>query len=140
MDTSTPLTLTTWLAELSRRGFDVLGAHAVPVQLWLRAPGGRDVLHFLARGTRLTLRRYDAGDLTALILRSACDCEEHRTAGAGVRQVLAPGAVATAEAGFDGAAELGWRSYEAGLAGVPFAAEVFAGLLAEIEGAQRAVA
>ena len=129
---STTFTFTDWVVDLSRRGFEVLGAsHAVPIQLWMRGPGDA-VLHFLARGTRLTLRRYDARDLTALILRSSCDCEEHRTAGAGVRTVLAPGAVPVAEAVFDGAAELGWRSFEAGRVEVAFAAEVLLDLLPEV--------
>ena len=70
----------TWTAALSARGWTVLSpSHAVPVQLWLRS--GDTVLHLLAQGTRVVLRRYAGSDLTALILRSACDCEEHRTAG-----------------------------------------------------------
>lgn len=126
------LTFAQWIAALSREGYGVLAAsHAVPVQLWLQTGDGA-VLHFLARGTRLTLRAYDEADLTALILRSECDCEEHRTAGAGVRTVLTPGAVPTAETAFDGATELGWTSVEAGLVDIAFAAEVFAALREEI--------
>ena len=129
---ATTLSFTDWVADLARHGFEVLAAtHAVPIQLWLRTADGA-ALHFLARGTRLTLRRYDERDLAALILRAACDCEEHRTAGAGVRTVLVPGAVPVAEAVFDGAAELGWRGYEAGRVDVWFAAEVFTGLLPEV--------
>jgi hypothetical protein len=121
----TSLTFTTWVAALSARGHSVLAAsHAVPVQLWLRRHDGT-VLHFLARGTRVTLRAYDAGSLTSLVLRSECDCEEHRTAGAGARTVLAPGAVPTAEVVFDGAETLGWTGYEAGLLDVGTAAEMF---------------
>jgi hypothetical protein len=123
------LTFSTWTAALRRRGFVVLPAsHAVPVQLWLTTPDGC-ALHFLARGTRLTLRRYAATDLAALVLRSECDCEEHRTAGAAVRTVLATGAAPAAEAVFDGAGRRGWRGYEAGLLGVAAAAEIFEELL-----------
>ena len=87
------LTFATWVADLSARGHTVLAAtHAVPIQLWLREPGEPgSVLHFLARGTTVTLRRYAPTDLTTLLLRSECDCEEHRTAGAGTRTVLIGG-------------------------------------------------
>ena len=139
MDTS-PLTFSTWTAALRRRGFVVLPAsHAVPVQLWLTTPDGR-ALHFLARGTRLTLRRYAATDLAALVLRSECDCEEHRTAGAAVRTVLARGAAPAAEAVFDGMERRGWRGYEAGLLGVAAAAEIFEELLDTLAGNEQAQA
>ncbi len=134
------LTFSTWTAALRRRGFVVLPAsHAVPVQLWLTTPDGC-ALHFLARGTRLTLRRYAATDLAALVLRSECDCEEHRTAGAAVRTVLATGAAPAAEAVFDGADRRGWRGYEAGLLGVAAAAEIFEELLDTLAVSERAQA
>ena len=128
------LTFATWVADLSARGHAVLAAsHAVPVQLWLREPGDHGtVLHYLARGTRVTLRRYAATDLTALVLRAECDCEEHRTAGAGSRTVLNPGAAAAAEVVFDGARELGWRGYEAGLLDIAGAAAMFDSMLEEL--------
>ncbi len=121
------LTFATWVADLSARGHAVLAAsHAVPVQLWLREPGDHGtVLHYLARGTRVTLRRYAATDLTALVLRAECDCEEHRTAGAGSRTVLTPGATPVAEVVLDGAKEFGWSGAEAGLMDVATAAELF---------------
>lgn len=121
------LTFATWVADLSARGHAVLAAsHAVPVQLWLREPGDHGtVLHYLARGTRVTLRRYAATDLTALVLRAECDCEEHRTAGAGSRTVLTPGATPVAEVVLDGATEFGWSGAEAGLMDVATAAELF---------------
>lgn len=130
------LTFATWVADLSARGYAVLAAsHAVPVQLWLREPGERgSVLHFLARGTTVTLRRYDATGLTTLVLRSECDCEEHRTAGAGSRTVLTPGAVPVDEVVLDGAEAFGWTGIEAGLLDVPSAAELFAELRLELEG------
>lgn len=131
MDTS-PLTFGAWISGLTARGFTVLpSSHAVPVQLWLRDDSGR-VLHFLARGTRLSLREYLASDLTGMILRSECDCAEHRTAGAGRRTVLVPGATPVAEATFDGERVLGWSSIEAGLLDVPSAALWFDRLFGEL--------
>ncbi|MGZ5417354.1 MAG: hypothetical protein ACXWDI_09260 [Nocardioides sp.] len=137
MDTP-DLTFPTWTTDLSRRGFGVLAAsHAVPVQLWLVTPDD-SILHLLARGTRVTLRAHAATDLTAMVLRSECDCEEHRTAGAGVRTVLAPGAQPLAEVVFDGAAERGWRGCEAGLLDVAAAAAIFESLLAALDAAEGA--
>ena len=78
---TTPLTFRTWTAALSARGWTVLSpSHAVPVQLWLApvtpcctcSPGA----------PAWCSARYAASDLTSLLLRSACDCAEHRTAGA----------------------------------------------------------
>ena len=127
-----PSAFAAWVSTLSARGFSVLAAsHAVPVQLWLRTADG-SVLHFLARGTRVTLRRYAGSDLTTLVLRSECDCEEHRTAGAGSRTVLNPGAAAAAEVVFDGAREFGWRGYEAGLLDIAGAAAMFDSMLEEL--------
>ncbi len=119
------------------RAFAVLSpGHAVPVELWTRPPGDPgSVLHLRARGTRVVLRRYAASDLATLVLRAECDCAEHRTAGAGARTVLVPGAAAAAEAEYDGAARHGWRSHEAGLLGVATAARVFEELLAELPAA-----
>jgi hypothetical protein len=128
------LTFAAWVAALSARGHAVLAAsHAVPIQLWLRRHDGT-VLHFLARGTRVTLRQYDAGSLTSLVLRSECDCEEHRTAGAGARTVLTPGAVPVDEVVFDGAQALGWSGYEAGLLDLGTAAEMFEEMSAQLTG------
>ena len=66
------------------------------------------------------------------MLRAECDCEEHRTAGAGSRTVLTPGAVPAAEVVFDGAAELGWSGIEAGRLDVPTAAAMFDEMLAQL--------
>ena len=128
----TPLTFATWTAALTARGYTVLpSSHAVPIELWLRTPRN-EVLHLRARGVRVTLRRYTAGALAGLILRSECDCEEHRTAGATTRTTLMPGSVPLAEAVYDGAAEAGWVGYEAGLLDVPSAAALFDSLLSEL--------
>lgn len=114
-----------WTTALTERGLSVLASsHAVPVQLWAREPG-HGVLHFTARGTTVALRRYRANDLTGLILRAECDCAEHRTAGAGQRTVLVPGAVPLAERVVDGRVEFGWGGIEAGLLDVPSAAVLF---------------
>jgi hypothetical protein len=113
-----PLTFAGWTRALSARGYGVLPAsHAVPVSLWLRddeAADGR-VLHFAARGTRLRLAVYRPSDLTTLILRAACDCEEHRQAGATGRVVLNPGAEPVEVHELDGAKVFGWRGHEAAL-------------------------
>jgi hypothetical protein len=130
------LTYAAWTAALSAEGFTVLGSsHPVPVQLWLRRGTGPDaeVLHLAARGTRVTLRRYAGSDLATLLLRAECDCAEHRAAGAAARTVLVTGARPRAEAVFDGAAELGWRGYRAGLLDVPGAAALLTRLRAELE-------
>ncbi len=130
--TISPLTFTAWTATLAADGYTVLpSSHAVPVQLWLRDGDGQ-VLHFLARGTRITLRSYRPSDLTGLILRSECDCAEHRTAGAAQRTVLVPGAVPLAESAVDGRRDFGWRGIEAGLLDVPSAAAILDRLLAEL--------
>jgi hypothetical protein len=80
----------------------------------------------------VVLRRYTAAALAGLILRSQCDCEEHRTAGAAARTALVPGAVPLAEAVYDGAQELGWVGYQAGLLDVPSAAVLLDRLLPEV--------
>ncbi|HET7690555.1 MAG TPA: hypothetical protein VFK41_09265 [Nocardioidaceae bacterium] len=133
----TPLTFAAWSSSLTQRGFTVLpSSHAVPIELWLRTPFdgplGNEVLHLRARGTRVTLRRFSATALAGLILRSECDCEEHRTAGATTRTSLVPGAQPLAEVVYDGAADLGWVGYQAGLLDVPSASVLFDRLLAEI--------
>ena len=123
-----PFTFASWTRALSARGFDVLPAsHAVPVSLWLRdaspepgdGPGeGNDlgrVLHYSARGTRLRLAAYRPSDLTTLILRAACDCAEHRQAGATGRIALNPGAEPLEVHELDGARVFGWRGHEAAL-------------------------
>ena len=129
--TKPTLTFAAWTRALTVRGLSVLpSSHAVPVQLWVRDDPG--VLHFAARGTRVWLRRYDASDLTGLILRSECDCEEHRSAGAAQRTVLRPGAVPVAERVIEGLTQFGWTGIEAGLLDVPTAAALFDRLLSDL--------
>ena len=126
---------TRWTRALTARGYAVLpSSHAVPVSLWLREGDPLDgrVLHFGARGTRLRLSVYEPSDLTTLILRAACDCEEHRQAGAAGRVVLNPGAVAVEVHELDGAAVFGWRGHEAALLPVQAAAGVFESLVAHV--------
>jgi hypothetical protein len=127
-----PITFAAWTTALTARGFTVLpSSHAVPIELWLRTRRN-EVLHLRARGTSVTLRRYPAAALAGLILRSECDCEEHRRAGATTRTTLMPGAVALSEAVYDGADELGWVGYQAGLLDVASAAVLFDRLLPEV--------
>jgi hypothetical protein len=127
-----PRTFAAWTDRLRADGFAVLPqSHVVPVDLWLRERSGR-VLHLRARGTRVVLRAYDASDLTTVLLRSECDCTEHRTAGAAGRSVLNPGAVPVAEVDYDGAAEAGWTGVEAGLLRVDVASGILVLLLARL--------
>jgi hypothetical protein len=124
--------LTSGAADLARHGLTVLPAsHAVPVLLWLRTAGD-DVLLVTARGTRIALNAYRSSDLTAVLLRSECNCPEHRRAGAAWRTVLRPGAEPWHEARLDGADRHGWRGYEAGLLTVaeamPYVLELLAGV------------
>ena len=108
---------TSWTDVTHRLGIRVLPhSRFVPVDAWLhdpRSPGR--VLRLVARGTRVRLTAYDRGDLTTLLLRAECDCEEHRTAGASGRPALAPGSLPLAEAVYDGAARAGWSGVRAGL-------------------------
>ncbi len=110
--------LRAWSRALHARGLRVLPqSTAVPVEVWLRdeRTGQDDLLHLRARGTTVALTRYDAQDLAAVILRSECDCESHRTAGAAIRPTLVPGARPVARAVYDGRREAGWTGVEAGL-------------------------
>ena len=129
------LTFASWTRALSARGFGVLpSSHAVPVSLWLRDgdPVSGRVLHFGARGTRLRLAVYRPSDLTTMILRAECDCEEHRQAGATGRIVLNPGAAPLEVHELEGASVFGWRGHEAALLSLQEAAGVFESLLARL--------
>ncbi len=125
------LTFASWTRALSARGYGVLPtSHAVPVSLWLRDDDR--VLHFAARGTRLRLVAYRPTDLTTLILRAACDCAEHRQAGATGRVVLNPGAEPLEVHELDGAEVFGWVGHEAALLPLQEAAGILESLLARL--------
>ncbi len=129
------LTFASWTRALSARGYGVLPpSHAVPVSLWLRDgdPLTGRVLHFAARGTRLRLVAYRPTDLTTMILRAACDCAEHREAGATGRVVLNPGAEPLEVHDFDGAKVFGWVGHEAALLPLQEAAGILESLLARL--------
>ncbi len=133
-----PLTFAGWTRALSARGYGVLPAsHAVPVSLWLRdeAADGSRVLHFSARGTRLRLAAYRPADLTTLLLRAACDCEEHRQAGATGRVALNPGAEPLEVHELDGGRVFGWVGHEAALLPLQEAAGVLESLLPRLTSA-----
>ena len=114
MTNSTPGAWKAALADLHLR--ELPQSSYVPVDAWLvdlLVPGR--LLRLQARGTKVRLSAYDAADLTTMLVRAECDCEQHRQAGAAGRPALRPGAVPTAEAVYDGAVEAGWRGVEAGL-------------------------
>jgi hypothetical protein len=105
----------------------------VPVDAWLvdqRAP--TRLLHLVARGTRVRLSVHDRSDLTTMLVRAECDCEEHRLAGAAGRLTLRPGAAPLAETVFDGAARAGWTGIAAGRLRPDEVAPVLAELLAAV--------
>ena len=104
-----------WHDVVTRRGLRVLPlSTVVPVDVWLADPRVPSrVMRLLARGTTVRLLRYDSSDLSALLLRSECDCEEHRLAGAAGRLALRPGAEPLEEVSYDGAARHGWTGVAA---------------------------
>ena len=141
-----PLTFAGWTRALSARGYGVLPAsHAVPVSLWLRDAGSDDdatdgrVLHYSARGTRLRLAVYRPSDLTTLLLRAACDCAEHRQAGATGRVALNPGAEPVEVHELDGARVFGWRGHEAALLPLHETAGILESLLPRLTPRRRPV-
>ena len=94
-----PLTFAGWTRALTARGYDVLPAsHAVPVSLWLRddsdrrRPARAGCCTSPPAAPGCASPSYRPTDLTTLMLRAACDCAEHRQAGATGRVVLNPGA------------------------------------------------
>ena len=129
------LTFARWTRALSARGYRVLPtSHAVPVSLWLRDgdPLTGRVLHFVARGARLRFVAYLPTDLTTLILRAACDCAEHREAGATGRVTLNPGTEPFEVHELDGAEVFGWTGHEAALLPLQEVAGILESLLARL--------
>lgn len=123
--------LDTWSPRLAARGLVVLPqSHLVPVDVWLRRTADGTLLHLTGRGTTLRLRTYADSDLTVMLLRSECDCQSHREAGATHRVVLRPGAAPATEVAYDGAALHGWTGVEAARLGVAALAPVLDRLLA----------
>lgn len=124
-----------WTDVLSARGLRVIPpSHLVPIDVWLvsaRRPSR--VLRVTARGTRVRLRVHDRSDLTTLLVRAECDCEEHRQAGAAGRPALRPGAAPAVELVHDGAARAGWTGVAAGLLRPDQAAPVIEELLRTLE-------
>lgn len=123
-----------WTHALAARGFRVLPpSHPVPVELWAVLPGG-DVVHFRCRGTTATLARYDGDDVRTITPTDGCPCDCAARAGAGTttpRVLARPGVRPREVRHFDGRAQRGWTSYEAGLLTVAEAAELFDHLLGE---------
>lgn len=123
-----------WTDVLSSRGLRALPhSRFVPLDVWLVDP--RDpsqLLHLLARGTRVRLAAYDRSDLTTLLLRAECDCEEHRLAGASGRPALRPGVAPVVEAVYDGAERAGWTGVAAGLLRPDDAAPILDDLYVEL--------
>ncbi len=123
-----------WHDALSRLGLRVLPHSSfVPIDVWLTDPRQPSlVLRLLARGTTVRLQAYDHDDLTALLLRSECDCEDHRLAGAAGRLALRPGATPVDEISYDGAGRRGWTGVAAALLGrdavAPILEELWCGI------------
>jgi hypothetical protein len=136
---------TSWAHVLSAHDLRVLPrTQLVPIDAWLADPRTpARLLRLLARGTTVRLMAYDRSDLTTLLLRAECDCEEHRLAGAAGRSALRPDASPVAEVVFDGAERAGWTGVEAGLLrpdGVAPVLDELLGALAATTGSEAAVA
>lgn len=136
----TTLLTTSWAHVLERHGLRVLPhSHFVPLDVWLVHPQApRQLWRLLARGTSVRLTSYDRSDLTTLLLRAECDCEEHRLAGASGRPVLAPGTTPLAEAVYDGSSRAGWTGVRAGLLRRDEAAPILDELWADLADRSRA--
>ncbi|GAB3432519.1 hypothetical protein [Flindersiella endophytica] len=125
-----------WARALSARGLQVVPpSHQVPVVLWALLPDG-GALHFQCRGTTVTLSIYAESALMLLEPESLCGCGCGMIAKApatpprlALRDAVGPDQTAV----FDGAAERGWRTVEAGRLRVDEAAELFEQLLAKLQ-------
>ena len=114
---TTTVTIPSWGDVLAAHGLRALPqSQFVPVDAWLADPRSPSrVLRLTARGTRVRLTAYERSDLTTMLVRAECDCEEHRQAGAAGRVSLRPGAAPVADVVYDGADRAGWTGVAAGL-------------------------
>lgn len=137
---ATTVTTPSWADVLAAHGLRVLPqSQFVPIDAWLtdlRSPSR--ILRLTARGTRVRLRAYDRSDLTTMLVRAECDCEEHRQAGAAGRASLRPGAAPVAEVVYDGAQRAGWTGVAAGLMRAEEVAPVLDALLRDLAEVDRA--
>lgn len=124
-----------WARALSARGLQVVPpSHQVPVVLWALLPDG-GALHFQCRGTTVSLSIYAESALVLLEPESVCGCGCGMIAKAPAtppRLALRDGTSPDQTAVYDGAAERGWRTVEAGRLRVSEAAELFEQLLAQL--------
>jgi hypothetical protein len=124
-----------WARALSARGLQVVPpSHQVPVMLWALLPDG-GALHFQCRGTTVTLSTYAESALVLVEPEPVCGCGCGMIAKAPrapPRLALRDSARPDQTAIFDGAAERGWRTVEAGRLRVAEAAEIFEDLLARL--------
>lgn len=130
-----------WTRHLTARGLRILApSHPVPVELWAVLPAG-DVVHFRCRGTGASLERYAAADVGTVVPADGCDCgcAHHVTGAVTTRVQPRPAARPREVRRYDGRAERGWTSYEAGLLSVADAAELFDDLLDALSGEVPAV-
>ncbi|MET9023601.1 hypothetical protein ABZV93_26880 [Actinopolymorpha sp. NPDC004070] len=124
-----------WTRTLFDRGLRVVPpSHPAPVRLWALLPAG-GLLHFRCHGTTVDLERYAEGDFLFADPAPRCDCGcgEHLPAPqAPPRLVLRTHTQPADGVRYDGAAEQGWRGFEAGLLTVDAAAEVFNRLVTDL--------
>lgn len=120
-----------WTRTLADRGLRVIApSHPAPIELWAELPGG-DIVHFRCRGTGASLTRYAADDIVSVVPADDCACGCGRRTGPATvaRAITRPGVRPREIRRFDGRAERGWTSYEAGLLKVDEAAALFDRLL-----------
>jgi hypothetical protein len=113
---TSPVPAPSWADLLASQGLRVLPqSHFVPIDAWLVDPRSPSrLLRLVARGTRVRLMVHETSDLTTMLVRAECDCEEHRQAGAAGRPTLRPGAHPLVELTYDGAQRAGWSGVAAG--------------------------
>ena len=147
------MNLSTWIADLAARGLPAVApTTAVPVELFALLPDG-GLLHFRCRGTGVTLRRFNAEDVSVALPTAYAGTDPEALALADVRSLRAAGPVLpqgrvvipvaaepTTQAAIDGAERFGWTGFEAGRLSVAAAAALLDELLAELAAGETAVA